>query len=471
MRLWRTLAASATLVLAAAGIAAPAFAAPSENAPVDVPGAIGKRWTDLGGATGVMGEPRAEQKCGLRAGACEQAFENGTLIWTPSNGRVLGIRGALQQQWEAEGAQDGKFGYPITDENCTDAGCSQIFESGQLHFTKGKQTFEVLSPILEAYGRTGDAAGPLGLPIANVSCDLVDQGCFQTFEHGSIYYTPKTQSWFVQGPIGDKWAEDQWEKGDLGFPEGDTWCRLKDEGCFQTYQNGSIYWSKGNGAFKVGGPIGDYWGTEGWETGWLGFPTSDQGSSAQGTWQRFEGGNLYANKQGEVMAVRGDILARWGETGYENGELGWPLTGEFCGLRDGGCANQFTNGSIYWTPQTGAQVVRGAIRDVWAAKGWENSFLGYPTGGEVCGIGGAVDACYQSFQFGNIYWNRNLGAYAVSGQVLKGWGAEGYEKGRLGFPVSDLHYEMRDGNKVYFQEFEHGFVEYTEGNDPSVVLK
>src|SRR5207302_222483 len=39
----------------------------------------------------------------------------------------------------------------------------------------------------------------------------------------------------------------------------------------------------------------------------------------------------------------------------------------------------FSNaGSIYWTPSTGAWSVHGAIRDHWAAMGWERSVLGYP---------------------------------------------------------------------------------------------
>lgn len=489
MKLWSSLAASAALVLAASSVAAPALAAPNDGAAqgastsnktntdagksgsFKVPGAIGKQWKELRGTDADLGQPRAEQECGLRADACMQQFENGTLVWTPENGRVLTVRGALHKRWTDEKAQDGDFGYPLADEECTDSGCGQVFEGGQIHFTQGKETFTVRAPIIEAYGRSGDAAGPLGRPIAEVSCDLADGGCFQTFEQGSIYYTPKTQSWFVKGPIGEKWGNENWEHGDLGFPAGDTFCRLKDEGCFQTYQNGSIYWTKGHGAFKVGGPIGDHWGKENWEHGWLGFPTGDEGASEKGNWQTFQGGNLYKPKDKEVMAVRGDILARWGEVGHENGELGWPLTGEFCDLRDGGCANQFENGSIYWTEKTGAQIVRGAIRDVWASKGWEKSYLGYPTAAEDCSIGGEKDACFQTFQYGSVYWNRETGAFPVSGQVMKGWAAEGYETGRLGFPVSDLHFEMRDGNKVFFQEFEHGFVEYTQGNDPSVVMK
>lgn len=43
--------------------------------------------------------------------------------------------------------------------------------------------------------------------------------------------------------------------------------------------------------------------------------------------------------------------------------------------------NHFEHGSIYWTPQTGAHVVYGAIRQAWAKLGWERD-LGYPISDE-----------------------------------------------------------------------------------------
>lgn len=229
MKLWSSLAASAALVLAASSVAAPALAAPNDSAAqgastskktttdsggagaFKVPGAIGKQWKELRGTDADLGQPRAEQECGLRADACMQQFENGTLVWTPENGRVLTIRGALHQRWTDEKAQDGDFGYPLADEECTDSGCGQVFEGGQIHYTHGKETFTVRAPIIEAYGRSGDAAGPLGRPIAEASCDLADGGCFQTFEKGSIYYTPKDTVVVRQGA--DRREVGRWKLG------------------------------------------------------------------------------------------------------------------------------------------------------------------------------------------------------------------------------------------------------------------
>jgi uncharacterized protein with LGFP repeats len=54
--------------------------------------------------------------------------------------------------------------------------------------------------------------------------------------------------------------------------------------------------------------------------------------------------------------------------------------------------------SIYWSPQTGAHVVAGAIRNAWGGLGWENGRLGYPVGEEVVTAGSR----WQDFAHGRI---------------------------------------------------------------------
>ena len=45
--------------------------------------------------------------------------------------------------------------------------------------------------------------------------------------------------------------------------------------------------------------------------------------------------------------------------------------------------------AAYWTPITGAHEVRGAIRDRWAALGWERGSLGYPVSDETNEVDGS----------------------------------------------------------------------------------
>ncbi|WP_380161211.1 CAP domain-containing protein [Kineococcus sp. R86509] len=132
------------------------------------------------------------------------------------------------------------------------------------------------------------------------------------------------------------------------------------------------------------------------------------------------------------IPVKGAILQSYGANGANSGFLGLPMSREIGPLRDGGYAQSFAGGSIYWNPVTGAQVVRGALRDRWASLGFENSWLGYPTGAEFAVRNGFA----QRFQGGIVYWSSASGAQALGGALLDAYGATGYENGALGFPTS-----------------------------------
>ena len=70
--------------------------------------------------------------------------------------------------------------------------------------------------------------------------------------------------------------------------------------------------------------------------------------------------------------------------------------------------------SIYWTPQTGAHEIHGAIRDEWARRGFERGPIGYPTSDEFdTGHGGRR----SNFEHGYIDWTPQGGAH-YHGPVL-----------------------------------------------------
>lgn len=126
------------------------------------------------------------------------------------------------------------------------------------------------------------------------------------------------------------------------------------------------------------------------------------------------GGNLYTSPAG-TFEVYGDILKRYLAYGGPEGGLGYPITDE-TGCPDGiGRYNHFERGSIYWSPTTGAHIVYGAIRDRWAAMGWEKSYLGYPLSDEQpFDEGGRA----TQFQGGQIYWWPDTGAIDLNQVVV-----------------------------------------------------
>jgi hypothetical protein len=91
--------------------------------------------------------------------------------------------------------------------------------------------------------------------------------------------------------------------------------------------------------------------------------------------------------------------------------LGYPVTDETMTPDGIGRYNHFQNGSIYWTPLTGAHEVHGLIRGRWASLGWERSALGYPVSDETDEVDGS--GRFSLFEHGSIHWNRNSNAVTV----------------------------------------------------------
>ena len=101
-------------------------------------------------------------------------------------------------------------------------------------------------------------------------------------------------------------------------------------------------------------------------------------------------------------ALRGGaIYAKWQTLGEASGVLGAPTTPEAAGA---GLARyaQFERGAIYWSPDSGAEPVTGAIYDAWASLGYERGLLGLPTSGEI----GEPQWVVQNFQHGTLNFDR-----------------------------------------------------------------
>jgi uncharacterized protein with LGFP repeats len=166
-------------------------------------------------------------------------------------------------------------------------------------------------------------------------------------------------------------------------------------------------------------------------------------------WREYENGRLYWSAATGVRLVRGDILKKFLAAGGP-GVLGVPRTDEG---RAGhwGAFNHFTGGSVYWTAETGAQLVRGGIRDRWLALNAEWG-LGFPTGGET-GVPGVAGAVMQSFTDGTMYWRASTGAVELRGRIAEAWTAAGGVS-RVGLPVSR---EASAPGGAVVQEFSRGF--------------
>jgi LGFP repeat/Domain of unknown function (DUF4832) len=286
----------------------------------------------------------------------------------------------------------------------------------------------------------------------NLTASLLSRGLVAiVVALGTFLVTPVAQagSITVSGVIGEKYTALGGVNSVLGAPVSNEFATA-NEGRGQRFTFGSIYWTTATGAHEIQGAIGDFWRQRHAEQGFLGYPLSDETPTADGNgrYNLFRGGAVFWSQATGAHEVHGAIRDKWAALGWERGLLGYPLTDETATPDGTGRFNHFTGGSIYWTPATGAREVHGAIRDKWAALGWERGLLGYPLTDETTTPDGT--GRFNHFTGGSIYWTPTTGAHEVHGAIRDAWAASGWEAGAFGFPVSN-EYDMPGGRRSDFQ--------------------
>ncbi len=302
-----------------------------------------------------LGKPTMNAICGIKDGGCYQVFQHGTIYWSPSTGSQV-VRGGIKDKWVRSGFENGNLGYPTSGE--------LIASDGSVH---------------------------------------------QKFQNGVINWTAVTGGRSFTTPLFTTWNDHVGEKGYFGKATTDSICGLRNNGCYQIFQNGTLYWTTETGAQTVHGGIKEKWLRLGFENGALGYPTSGQLSAPGGVRQTFEGGTIFWSSASGAVRFSSDLYTAWVAYGAESGYFGKPTTDSICGLRSNGCYQLFQTGTLYWTAETGAQTVHGGIKEKWISAGFENGKLGYPTSGEIPSGNGV----YQTFEGGRINWTAASGASIV----------------------------------------------------------
>jgi uncharacterized protein with LGFP repeats len=230
----------------------------------------------------------------------------------------------------------------------------------------------------------------------------------------------------------------------LGAPTTPEYDTPRGDGSYRFFTGGAIYWNRTTGAHTIRGGILELWGKLGWESG-LGFPTTDDSKAKGGWYNHFQNGSIYWSPATGAHEVRGAIRSKWASMGWEGGPAGFPITGD--SQAAGGWFTHFQYGSIYYSGATGAHWTTGAIRDRWAALGWERG-MGFPTIDDTPTPGGK--GYYNHFQAGSIYWSPTTGAHAVRGGFRETWSSLGWETSWLGFPTKD-EYAVDGGLRMEFE--------------------
>jgi hypothetical protein len=402
--------------------------------------------------TPMMGAPTSTFLCGLVGGGCFQMFETGKMLWSPMTG-AHPVAGTLGASYAARGNENGGLGYPISDPGCglRDDGCFQMFQNGRLYGSASTGVQQVRGGNLEIWDKWGLENGPLGYPGTDEIGGLTRGGSFQIFQGGKVYWSPVGGSHVIGGPRRVGYDARGAENSGLGYPRTDSTCVLRDAGCFQWFEGGTLYSSNSTPPQWVFGGIREKWDSLALENGPMGFPTSDERDApGGGRMQTFQGGAIYWSPQTGARVMSTSMQAAFDARGGVTGGLGYPVTDTVCGLRDNGCYQIFQGARMYGSASTPVHMVFGGIREKWDALGLENGPLGYPLSDETGGLAGG--GTYQQFQSGAIYWSPRTGAQPVSGAIRDAWVAAGAESSALGYPAEDGRY-VPGGIS---QRFEHG---------------
>ncbi|QOD05987.1 CAP domain-containing protein [Pseudarthrobacter sp. BIM B-2242] len=290
--------------------------------------------------------------------------------------------------------------------------------------------------------------GALGLPTSPEVYGLKDGGAYRMYQLGALIYSPASGARISFGAIRTTWASQGFEAGPLGYPTTDEVGGIKDGGVYQNYQGGAIVWSPTTGAQISSGPIRTKWLAANVEAGPLGYPVSGEvkGLKDGGSFQNYQGGTImYSPATGARISI-GAIRTTWASTGYENGSLGYPTSDEY--KVEGGVAQNYQGGVITHNYSSGNRIVSSEMAGPYKEHG---AYLGTAVADRVAIRDGGF---YQNFIRGSILWSPATGAQISIGGIRSIWASVGYENGVLGYPTSG---ELAANGGVY-QNYQHGVI-------------
>jgi uncharacterized protein with LGFP repeats len=342
---------------------------------------------------------------------------------------------AITAAWKDAGGDHSDLGPKQGDCYPAGAGFAQDFVHGKMFFTPATGARSMSGAILDKYEALGGpAASDLGFPTMNEVPGLAGPdsrvSTFSASDKPLIFWTAAHGAFVVRGAINAAWDKLGSSGGALGVPIGDE--TYDGEVATQAFSGGQVSWNRLTKAFITVPPnlasqltdlqvpidptaaINMAWRAAGGPAGPLGAKQGDQYAvGGDGLAQNFAGGKIFFSPATGANAVETDILAKYESLGGPGGNLGFPIGNEADGGRKPASrVSAFAAADkpvIFWTPDHGAYVVRGAIKAAWDKLGSATGKLGPPVGDQTT----SKDVITQKFALGQISWDQTKNAFST----------------------------------------------------------
>ncbi|MGI9207032.1 MAG: alpha/beta hydrolase-fold protein [Rhodococcus sp. (in: high G+C Gram-positive bacteria)] len=151
-----------------------------------VRGAIFEEWKRQGWEGGPLGYPVLDEARTSDGRGVVQGFEIGAMYWSEQTG-AHAVQGMIMDKYGQLGYEGGVLGFPISSEQVVkDNGRVADFENGRIYWSQPTGAWPVRGKVLDAWSAEGAENGRLGYPVGDEFPAEGGRGVQQNFQNGFV---------------------------------------------------------------------------------------------------------------------------------------------------------------------------------------------------------------------------------------------------------------------------------------------
>ena len=207
--------------------------------------------------------------------------------------------------------------------------------------------------ILATWKSLGAEKSALGVATSNLLTNKYTGIWFQYYTNGAIVGNDKYGYYESRGKIRERWQSLNFESGALGFPTSNILKNPYTGITFQYYTGGAIVGNDKYGYYESRGKIRERWKQLGFESSALGFPTSNiyKNPYTGIVFQNYAGGVIAGNDKYGYWESRGKLRDYWKKNGFESGKMGWPTSNIMTSGKN--IYQKYSRGTLYYNTANG----------------------------------------------------------------------------------------------------------------------